>query len=61
MLRLFFVVLVLALGVVGVACSGTACQDLCDTASMPCGAPYTCLQSHCVIDHGDAGPPSCTQ
>jgi hypothetical protein len=60
MFRLFLVLGVLAAGVVGVACTPTACMDLCDT-QMPCGSPYTCVSSRCVISHGDAGPPNCMQ
>jgi hypothetical protein len=59
MLRLSFILAVLAWAVLGASCNQTACMDLCDT-QMPCGAPFQCIQSHCLIWDIDAGkPPSC--
>ena len=52
--------LVVALAVLASACGpATKCRDLC-SANMPCqDTRFVCIQSKCLMDNGDAGPPSC--
>ena len=55
-------VLLAAAALVALASSCTPpakCGDLC-SANMPCGdVRFTCVQSRCLVDNGDAGPTTC--